>query len=296
MAKNVGPISDVPYPDIMTNAQHMLWMLDEYEVIKGAKHPGFITGKPIGLGGSFGREESTGYGIIIAVREAMRDLGIDAYDTVASVQGFGSVAQNAIQLYQQLGGVVTCVSSWNQTDSAAYSFRNKEGVQLEELISIANHFGEIDKRKAQDLGYEVLPGEVWIEQNVDLLIPAALENQITNKNVDNINRRVRIIAEGANGPTTPEAEKILQERGVHIIPDLLANAGGVICSYFEQVQSNNNYYWQKDEVLGQLDVKITSAYVQVSDFAKKNNVSIREAAYIIAIDRVSQACSERGWV
>jgi glutamate dehydrogenase len=296
ISKNVGPLSDIPSPDLMTNARHMLWMLDEYEAIHGAKYPGFITGKPVGMGGSLGKEESTGYGVIIAVREAMKELGIDPGNTTASIQGFGNVAQNAIRLYGQLGGVVTCVSCWDQGDKTAYSYRKKDGINLEELTSIANRFGEINKDQAQVLGYELLSGDSWIEQDVDILIPAALENQITAENVNKISNRVRILAEGANGPTSPEADSVLRERGIHVIPDLLANAGGVICSYFEQVQSNNNFYWRQDEVLGQLDRKMTSGYVGVSDFAKTHEFSFRDAGYVIAVDRVAKACSERGWV
>jgi glutamate dehydrogenase (NAD(P)+) len=296
IAKNIGPLSDAPAPDVMTNAQHMLWMLDEYEAIHGAKYPGFITGKPVGMGGSLGRVEATGYGVIITVREALKELDTRIEDTSASFQGFGNVSQYAIQLYQQMGGKVVCVSCWNQEDQTAYSFRMTDGVNLDELLSITNPFGEIDKKKAQDMGYELLPGDDWIEQDVDILVPSALENQVTSENVDKISNRVKIVAEGANGPTTPEADTVLDKRGVHIIPDLLANAGGVTCSYFEQVQSNANYYWKKEEVLGQLDVKMTSAYIDVSDFARNNHLSMRDAAYVISVNRVAQACHDRGWV
>jgi len=296
IAKNVGPLVDVPAPDVMTNAQHMLWMLDEYEVIYGARYPGFITGKPVQMGGSLGRTEATGYGVIITVREAMKERNIDISKTTASVQGFGNVAQYAIQLYSQMGGTVTCVSSWHQEDRKPYAYYKADGVDLEMLLSITNHFGEIDKEKAQDLGYQLLPGESWIEREVDILIPAALENQITAETVEKAHRRVKIIAEGANGPTTPQADHTLEKRGVLTIPDFLANAGGVTCSYFEQVQSNANYYWRKDEVLGQLDNKMTRAYMDVSEFAQTNKLYMRDAAYMIAIERVALACRQRGWV
>ena len=162
--------------------------------------------------------------------------------------------------------------------------------------SITDHFGGINKGKAKELGYEVLPGEAWLEQDVDILIPAAMENQITGDNVSRISPRVRIIAEGANGPTTPEADAQIQERNILLIPDFLANAGGVTCSYFEQVQSNMNYFWEKDEVLGKLDLKMTSAYFAVSDLARREKLYMRDAAYAIAIGRVAKACHERGWV
>jgi len=296
VAKNVGPLSDVPAPDVMTSAQHMLWMLDEYEVIHGSKNPGFITGKPVGMGGSLGRKEATGYGTIITVREALKELNINPANTVASFQGFGNVSQFAIQLYQQMGGKITCVSCWDQEDQISYSYKKESGIDLDELMSISDPYGGIDKAKAQELGYELLPGEAWLEQNVDILVPAAMENQITSENASSISDKVKVIAEGANGPTTPEADEIIFERGIFLIPDLLANAGGVTCSYFEQVQSNLNYYWEKDEVLGKLDVKMTSAFISVSDFAKANNLNMRDATYMIAVNRVAQACSDRGWV
>lgn len=296
MAKNVGPINDVPAPDVMTNAQHMLWMLDEFEAIHGAKYPGFITGKPVGMGGSLGRTEATGYGVVFTVREALKELGIRPEDTTASVQGFGNVAQYAIELYQKLGGKVICVSSWDQGDQCSYTFRRKTGIDLQELLKITDKFGGIDKVKAKELGYEVLDGEAWIEQDVDILYPCALENQVRGDNVTKISKKVKIIAEGANGPTTPEADKVIHERGIFVIPDFLANAGGVTCSYFEQVQCNMNYYWERDEVLGKLDVKMTSAYLAVSELARKKNLYMRDAAYVISISRVAQACKDRGWV
>jgi glutamate dehydrogenase len=296
IARDVGPVRDVPAPDVMTNAQHMLWMLDEFETIHGGKYPGFITGKPVGMGGSRGRTEATGYGVIFTLREALKELGIRAQDTTASVQGFGNVAQHAIELYQQIGGKVVCVSCWDEGDQQAYTYRKKEGVDLAALRKIADRFGTLDKKKAADLGYEKLPGDAWIEQDVEVLIPAALEHSITDENVGKISKRVKLIAEGANGPTTPEADHVLQERGIFVIPDFLANAGGVTCSYLEQVQSNMNYYWEKDEVLGKLDVMMTAAFIAVSDMAKKRKLYMRDAAYVIAIARVAQACKDRGWV
>ena len=296
MARNVGPHTDVPAPDVMTTAQHMLWMLDEFEGIQGAKLPGFITGKPVSVGGSLGRTEATGYGVIFAVREALKEMNVRASDTTASVQGFGNVAQHAIRLYEQLGGTTVCVSSWDQQDQQSYAYRRNDGVKIDELLSITDRFGGIQKDKAKELGYEVLPGDDWLEQDVEILIPAALENQIVDENVTKISPKVRIIAEGANGPTTTEADRVLKERDLLVIPDFLANAGGVTCSYFEQVQSNMNYYWAKDEVLGKLDVKMTAAYHAVSEVARKRKLYMRDAAYIIAVDRVARACHDRGWV
>jgi glutamate dehydrogenase len=296
IARDIGPVNDVPAPDVMTNAQHMLWMLDEFEKIHGGRYPGFITGKPVGMGGSLGRTEATGYGLIFTVREALKEMGIRPDETVASVQGFGNVAQYAIELFTQLGGKVVCVSCWDQQDQQSYSYRKPTGIDLNELRKITDRFGGIDKKKASELGYEVLPEDAWLEQDVDILLPSAIENQVTGENVGKIGKNVKIIAEGANGPTTPDADREIHERGIFLIPDFLANAGGVTCSYFEQVQSNMNYFWEKDEVLGKLDVKMTSAYLAVSELARKRKLYMRDAAYVISISRVAQACKDRGWV
>ena len=296
IVQDLGPMRDIPAPDVMTSAQHMVWMLDEFETIRGGRYPGFITGKPVTLGGSLGRAEATGFGVVFTVREALKELGLRASDTTASVQGFGNVAQNAVKLYRQIGGTVVCVSCWDQADQTSYAFRKKDGLNLDALLGITDRFGGIDKRKARDLGYEVLPGEAWLEQEVDILMPAAIENQITADNVGKISPRVRLIAEGANGPTTPEADAVIGERGIFLIPDFLANAGGVTCSYFEQVQSNANYFWEKDEVLGKLDLKMTSAYIAVSELARKRKLFMRDAAYVIGVSRVAQACRDRRWV
>jgi len=296
ISRDIGPVADVPAPDVMTSAQHMLWMLDEYEAIHDGHFPGLITGKPVGLGGSLGRTQATGYGLVYALREAMKELDLRPEDTLASVQGFGNVAQHAIELYHQIGGRTICVSCWDQTDQTSYSFRKEDGIDLDQLRGITDSFGGIDKQKAKDCGYEVLSGEAWLEQEVDVLIPSALENQITVDNVASIDQRVRVIAEGANGPTTPEADEFINTRGIFMIPDFLANAGGVTCSYFEQVQSNMNYYWDMDDVLGRLDMKMTSAFIAVSELAKRHKLYMRDAAYVVAINRVATACRDRGWV
>jgi glutamate dehydrogenase (NAD(P)+) len=296
LAQDVGPLRDVPAPDVMTNAQHMLWMLDEYETIHGAKYPGFITGKPVGMGGSLGRTEATGYGVIFTLREALKELNIPVEKTTAAVQGFGNVSQYAIRLYNMLKGTVIGVSCWDQHDQTSYYFRKAGGIDIDELVGITDNFGGIDKAKAKGLGYEVLPGDKWIEEEVDILLPCALENQITKDNVSQIKSSVKVIAEGANGPTTPEADAVIKERGIFVVPDFLANAGGVTCSYFEQVQCNMNYFWEKDEVLAKLDVKMTSAFHEVYALSKKRDLYMRDAAYVIAINRVVQACKLRGWI
>jgi glutamate dehydrogenase len=296
LAHDVGNLRDVPAPDVMTNPQHMLWMLDEFEAIHGKKYPGFITGKPVGMGGSLGRTEATGYGLIYTVREALKEMGLKPEATTASVQGFGNVAQYAIQLFTRLGGKVVAVSCWDQNDQASYTYRRKGGVSLEELLAVTDRFGGIDKAKAEALGYERLSSDAWIEQDVDILLPCALENQINAETVKKIGPKVKIIAEGANGPTTPEADAVIKSRGIFVIPDFLANAGGVTCSYFEQVQCNMNFFWTKDEVLTRLDDKMTEAFKAVSELARTRKLYMRDAAYVISVSRVANACKDRGWV
>jgi glutamate dehydrogenase (NAD(P)+) len=187
------------------------------------------------------------------------------------------------------------VSSWNQSTQSAITYRKRDGIDLTALLGITDRFGEVHPDRARELGYEILPGEAWLEQDVDILIPAALENQLNAESAARVARGVKIIAEGANGPTTPDADRVLDERGIVVIPDLVANAGGVTCSYFEQVQSNMNYYWERDEVLGKLDHKMTAAFLAASDLARKKKISLRSATYAIAVDRVAQACRLRGW-
>ena len=296
IAVNVGPLKDIPAPDVMTNAQHMLWMLDEYEKISGAKFPGFITGKPVGMGGSLGRTEATGYGVIYTLRELFKLLDIDIKKTTAAFQGFGNVSQYAIKLYQQYGGKAICVSCWDQEDQTSYAFIKKSGIELDKLLKITDKFGGINKSEAKDMGYEIKEGDAWIKQDADILVPAALENQINADIVDNISKKVKVIAEAANGPTTPEADNTLIKRGIYVIPDFLCNAGGVTCSYFEQVQSNMNYYWTKEEVLNKLDTIMTKAFHAVYELSAKKKITMREAAYMIAILRVAEACKLRGWV
>ncbi len=294
--KNVGPLQDVPAPDVMTTGQHMIWMLDELEKITGTKVPGFITGKPLGSGGSLGRTEATGYGVIYCVREALKELNIDITKTTAAFQGFGNVSQYAIKLFTQYGGKAVAVACWDNTDKKSYTFVRKSGIDFDELKGMTNKFGEIDKVKAKESGFEILPGEAWIEQEVDILVPAALENQINAETAPKIKPTVKLIAEGANGPTTPEADEIIKAKNIWVVPDFLANAGGVTCSYFEQVQCNMNYFWEKEEVLTKLDAKMTHAYHAVSELARSKKIYMRDAAYLISIQRVAEASKMRGWV
>jgi len=296
MAKNIGPISDVPAPDVMTSGQHMLWMMDEYEAISGGHYPGMITGKPVGMGGSLGRKEATGYGVIYTLREALKELNIDITSTTASFQGFGNVAEYAARLYSKLGGKIVAISCWDNCDCKSYTFRKLDGLDIEEMAKIKDCYGTIDKDRAAELGCEILDGGDWIAQDVDILLPCALENQITPETFKRISDQVKVICEGANGPTTPDCDELIKEKNIYLVPDFLCNAGGVTCSYFEQVQCNMNYFWPKEEVLEKLEYKMTSAFHAVHKLAQEKGLYMRDAAYVIAINRVAEAVKLRGWV
>jgi glutamate dehydrogenase (NAD(P)+) len=297
MWKNIGPRQDVPAPDVGTTPQMMGWMMDEYARLTGSYTPGVITGKPVGTGGSLGRVEATGYGVVHTLREALKHLNLDPEETTASVQGFGNVSQYAtIGFTEMLGGKVIAVSCWDREEHKAVTFSKEDGIDPRFLQGITDIYGSIDKQKAAEADYIIEDGDAWMVKDVDVLIPSALEAQITNDNVSQISETVKIIAEGANGPTTPEADEILEKRNIFVIPDFLCNSGGVIVSYFEGVQNDMNYYWKRDDVLQRLDEKITHAFNSVMDLVKSEGLYTRHAAYVVAINRVAQAMQYRGWL
>jgi glutamate dehydrogenase (NAD(P)+) len=293
----VGPRQDVPAPDVGSTPQMMGWMMDEYSRITGQYTPGVITGKPVGGGGSLGRTEATGFGVIITVREAMKRLNLDPTKMVAAIQGFGNVAQYAAKGFiDQLGGKVICVSYWDREDRKAYTVSKDDGIDPDFLMGITDQYGSINKALAKEAGYMIEDANAWIAKEADVLIPAALEGQINAETVHNVSKRVKILAEGANGPTTPEADVVLKERGIFVIPDILCNAGGVTTSYFEGVQNDMNFYWTKKEVLEKLDDKMTQAFDGVYEMAETQKVHMRDAAYMVAIHRVVKAMELRGWL
>jgi glutamate dehydrogenase len=295
--RNIGPRQDVPAPDVGTNPRMMGWMMDEYSKLVGKFTPGVITGKPVGGGGSLGRTEATGFGVIYTVREAMKHLKLDPGNSVVAIQGFGNVSQYAALGFDELlGGKVACVSYWDREDRTSYTVSHRNGINVRFLQSITDVYGSIDKDKAVKAGYVIEDGDEWICKDVDVIIPAALEGQINAETVQRISGRVRLVAEGANGPTTPEADEILKSRGVFLIPDFLCNAGGVTVSYFESVQNDMNYYWTQAEVLQRLDTKITQAFNSVLETAESEKVYMRDAAYMVAIGRVVKAMELRGWL
>ena len=295
--RSIGPRQDIPAPDVGTTPQMMGWMMDQYSKMVGHYSPGVITGKPVGGGGSLGRTEATGFGTIYNVREAMKHLKIDPTTSSAALQGFGNVAQYAaIGFGEILGGKVVCVSYWDLKDRTSYTVSDSDGLDIRYLQSITDIYGSIDKDKAREAGYLIEAGDAWISKDVDVLIPAALEVQINAETVQKISDRVKIVAEGANGPTTPEADDILHSNGVFVIPDFLCNAGGVTVSYFEGVQNDMNYYWSREEVLQRLDSKMTQAFQSVLQMSEGEGVFTRDAAYMVAISRVIQAMEQRGWL
>jgi glutamate dehydrogenase (NAD(P)+) len=297
MWKNIGPRNDVPAPDIGTTPQMMGWMMDEYSRLVGQYTPGVFTGKPVGSGGSEGRTEATGYGVIYTVREALKHLEIDSTKAVAAIEGFGNVAQYAaIGFIELLGGTVACVSCWDRHEKKAFTYSKKGGIDPRFLISITDQYGTINKKQAEEAGYIIEDGEEWITKEADVLIPAAIEGHVNGETVKKMSSRVRVVAEGANGPCTIEADDFFRANNIFNIPDFLCNAGGVTTSYFEQVQNDMNYYWTQDAVLGRLDTKMTLAFNAVLETSKEEGVYMRDAAYMVSIRRVVKAMELRGWL
>jgi glutamate dehydrogenase (NAD(P)+) len=297
MWKNIGPRNDVPAPDVGTTPQMMGWMMDEYSRLVGQYTPGVFTGKPLGGGGSLGRTEATGYGVIYTVREAMKHLKIDSKKTVAAIEGFGNVAQYAaVGFVEQLGGKVACVSCWDRHEKKSFTYSHKDGIDPHFLLSIVDEYGTIDKKAAEAKGYIVEDGDAWITKEADVLIPAAIEGHVNGDTIKKMSSRIKIVAEGANGPCTPEADDFFKKNKIFNIPDFLCNAGGVTTSYFESVQNDMNFYWPKDEVLQKLDQKMTSAFHGVLEMSEKEGVYMRDAAYMVAISRVVKAMELRGWL
>lgn len=281
----IGPDKDVPAPDVYTNPQVMAWMMDEYSKIAGKNQFGVITGKPLPLGGSKGRDKATAYGGMIAIREAEKVLGIDLSRATVAIQGYGNAGYYAASLLRaRFGSTIVAVS-----DSKGGIFR-PSGLNPEEVLEHKQATSSV----VDFPGTQRISNEDLLELEVDILIPAALEGVITASNAPRI--KAKIVAELANGPTTPEADDILYRKGIHVIPDFLCNAGGVTVSYFEMVQNFYMYYWEEEEVLERLDKKMTTAYHTVLETSKKYSVDMRQAAYITAVSRVVEAMKLRGWI
>ncbi|HET7218054.1 MAG TPA: Glu/Leu/Phe/Val dehydrogenase [Vicinamibacterales bacterium] len=278
----IGPEKDVPAPDVNTNDQIMAWVMDTYSMHVGHTSTAVVTGKPIEMGGSLGRREATGRGVMIVTREAAKHLGLDIKELTVAVQGFGNVGSVSADLLVKIGAKVVAVTDWK---GGVY---NANGLDIPAMIEFARQHKTIDGFP----GGDPIENEQLFSLDVDVLVPAALENQITVDNADSI--KAKIVAEGANGPTTPEAHQLLHKRGIFVIPDILANAGGVTTSYFEWVQDRHGYFWEESEVNKRLETKMVEAFQDVLQTSLKYKVDLRTAAYIVAINRVATVTKMRG--
>ena len=279
---SIGPEKDVPAPDVNTNEQIMAWFSDTYSMHVGHTSTAVVTGKPVEMGGSLGRREATGRGVMIVARESARHLGFELKGARVAIQGFGNVGSIAAELMALQGAKIVGVTDW------------KGGVQNPKGLDVATLVAHVAQHKTVNGfpgGDPLAAGDVF-KLDAEILIPAALENQITAANVGDI--KAKLIVEGANGPTTPEAHKVLHERGVFVVPDILANAGGVTVSYFEWVQDRHGYFWTEKEVNERLEAKMVEAFEVVLKTAEKYKVDMRAAAYIVAIGRVATVTRMRG--
>lgn len=286
IAPIIGPLVDIPAPDVYTDSQTMAWFMDEYSKLVGYNAFGVVTAKPIEIGGSLGRETSTSRGLFFAVVEAAKKLNIDLKKATIAIQGYGNVGSYAHMYLDDIGANVIAVSD---SKGGIVSVNNKP-LKFKEVIAFKKKTGSVIGFP----GTKQISNEELLELDVDILIPAALENQITEKNASKI--KAKLIAEGANGPTTPEADDILFKNGVTVVPDILANSGGVTVSYLEWVQNLMNYYWSAEEVDQKLKNIIVNAFNSVWEATKKYNVDMRRGAYAYAITRVATAMKLRGWV
>ncbi|MGN5893733.1 Glu/Leu/Phe/Val family dehydrogenase [Staphylococcus simulans] len=278
----VGPSKDIPAPDVMTNSQIMAWMMDEYSALDKFNSPGFITGKPIVLGGSEGRDRSTALGVVIAIEQAAKIKNLDLNGARIVIQGFGNAGSFLAKFLFDKGAKIVGISD------AYGALSDPEGLDIDYLLDRRDSFGTVT-----NLFEETISNKELFELDCDILIPAAIENQITKDNAPNI--KADILVEAANGPTTLEATRILHERGISLVPDVLASAGGVTVSYFEWVQNNQGYYWTEDEVNEKMRDKLITAFNDIYELAQNRKIDMRLAAYIIGIKRTAEAARYRGW-
>ncbi|MGE7270321.1 Glu/Leu/Phe/Val family dehydrogenase [Brevibacillus panacihumi] len=279
----VGPTKDIPAPDVFTNSQIMAWMMDEYSAIREFDSPGFITGKPISLGGSHGRETATAKGVTICIREAAKRRGIDLKGARIVVQGFGNAGSYLSKFMHDAGAKVVGISD------AYGALYDPNGLDIDYLLDRRDSFGTVTK-----LFTNTITNKELLELDCDILVPAAIENQITGANAHDI--KAKIVVEAANGPTTLEATKILTERGILLVPDVLASAGGVTVSYFEWVQNNQGYYWSEEEVEEKLEKVMVRSFENIYSLSQTRRVDMRLAAYMAGVRKMAEASRFRGWV
>jgi glutamate dehydrogenase/leucine dehydrogenase len=281
MSRFIGPYTDIPAPDVYTDAQTMAWIMDEYSQMVGYNAFGVVTGKPINIGGSLGRNEATSLGLTFVVINATSHLGIELKDAAVAVQGYGNVGYHAARLLHEQGCKIIAIS-----DSKGGIY-NSDGLDPVKVFEHKQKTGSVVNYPRSSM----ISNSQLLAINCAILIPAALENQITRDNASNV--KAKIIAEGANGPVTPEADRILFDKGVFVIPDILANVGGVTVSYFEQVQNQMNYYWTEEQVKSRLKAIIDRAFERVTAMSKQYNVNMRTAAYMLAVKRVADSMAAR---
>ncbi|GEO26313.1 glutamate dehydrogenase [Alicyclobacillus acidoterrestris] len=279
----VGSAKDIPAPDVFSNSQNMAWMFDEYSRLREFDSPGFITGKPIVLGGSKGRESATARGVAICIEEALKIRGLNLHDTRVIVQGFGNAGSYIAKFMYDAGAKVVGIS-----DAYGALYR-EEGLDIDELLERRDSFGTVTR-----LYRHTISNRELLEMPCDILVPAAVENQITQENADRI--QASIVVEAANGPTTAAATEILTEKGILLVPDVVGNSGGVIVSYFEWVQNNQGYYWEEDEIDERLASRMRTSFQRVYQTSLRYRVNMRLAAYIVGIQRMAEAARWRGWV
>ncbi|KKE79323.1 Glu/Leu/Phe/Val dehydrogenase [Oceanobacillus caeni] len=279
----VGPTKDIPAPDVFTNSQIMAWMMDEYSRIDEFNSPGFITGKPIVLGGSHGRETATAKGVTIVLKEAANKKGLNVKDARVIVQGFGNAGSYLSKFLHDSGAKVVGISD------AYGALYDPKGLDIDYLLDRRDSFGTVTK-----LFNNTITNKELLEQECDILVPAAVENQITKENANNI--KASIVVEAANGPTTMEATKILTDRGILLVPDVLASAGGVTVSYFEWVQNNQGYYWSEQEIDQKLNEIMIKSFNTIYNTAKTRRVDMRLSAYMVGVRKMAEASRFRGWV
>lgn len=283
ISQMVGPTKDIPAPDVFTNSQIMAWMMDEYSRIREFDSPGFITGKPIVLGGSKGRETATARGVAIVIEEAAKRLGMTLGESKIIVQGFGNAGSYLAKFMHDAGAKVVGISD------AYGALYDENGLDIDELLDMRDSFGTVTTRFKNTISNHEL-----LESPCDILVPAAIENQITAANAHQV--QAKIVVEAANGPTTLEATKILSERGILLVPDVLANAGGVTVSYFEWVQNNQGYYWSEEEVDAKLREVMVQSFETVFNMASQRHVNMRVAGYMVGVQRLAEALRYRGWL
>ncbi|MDF2946985.1 MAG: gudB [Bacillales bacterium] len=279
----VGPTKDIPAPDVFTNSQIMAWMMDEYSRIDEFNSPGFITGKPLVLGGSHGRETATAKGVTICIREAAKKRGINLEGARVVVQGFGNAGSFLAKFMHDAGAKVTAISD------AYGALYNPDGLDIDYLLDRRDSFGTVTK-----LFKNTISNKELLELECDILVPAAIENQITASNANNI--KASIVVEAANGPTTLEATKILTERGILLVPDVLASSGGVTVSYFEWVQNNQGYYWTEEEVEEKLEKVMVKSFNNIYETSYNRKIDMRLAAYMVGVRKMAEASRFRGWI